>query len=142
MSLVYVDTGGWLALINGRERLHRAATETYTELLKSGARFATSSDVLDETITRLRYDVGLPAAISFRGAVEKAQARRSLRVMWIDVKVHQAAWALIERHRNVELSFTDATSAVIARELKVKKVLGFDGDFRSLGFELVPHTAG
>ena len=138
MSLVFVDTGAWIALLNSRERLHLRARETYASCSNQGVRLATSSDVLDETTTRLRYDVGLKAALAFRDAVESAQQKRLLRVLWVDANVHRQAWALLERHRDIELSFTDATSAAIARALKMKTVFGFDGDFRSLGFELIP----
>lgn len=138
MSLVFVDTGAWIALLNRGERLHSKARETYASFSGQGTRLATSSDVLDETTTRLRYDIGLKAALAFRDAVESAQQKRLLRVIWVDANIHRQAWALLERHRDVELSFTDATSSAIARELKSKTVFGFDGDFRSLGFELIP----
>lgn len=138
MSFVFVDTGAWIALLNARERLHSRARETYASFSMEGTRFVTSSDVLDETATRLRSDVGLKATLAFRDAVESAQQKRLLRVVWVDMNVHRQAWALLERHRDIELSFTDATSAAVARELKLKKIFGFDGDFRALGFDLTP----
>ncbi len=138
MSVVFVDTGAWVALVNAREKLHSKARDSYASLAAQGRQLATSSDVLDETTTRLRYDVGLKAALAFRDAVESAQKRRLLRVVWVDASVHRQAWSLLERHRDVELSFTDATSVAIARSLKLKTVFGFDGDFRALGFELLP----
>ena len=138
MSLVFVDTGAWIALLNASERLHPKARETYASFSIQGTRLATSSDVLDETTTRLRYDAGLKAALAFRDAVESAEKRRLLRVIWVDANVHRQAWSLLERHGDIALSFTDATSAAIARGLKVKTVFGFDRDFRALGFELIP----
>lgn len=138
MKLVYVDTGAWLALLNSREGVHSLARDAYESLADEGVRMITSSDVLDETTTRLRYDVGLKAALAFRGAVDAASRQHLLRVIWVDAAVHQRAWTVLVRNPDVELSFTDATSAAVARDLGVKTVFGFDGDFRALGFELIP----
>ena len=138
MSLVYVDSGAWIALINSTETLHRRAVSTYAALVDEGARLVTSGDVIDETATRLRYDAGLAAALAFRDAVAKAEKARLLRALPVDAGVQQKAFALWEKHPRVTLSLTDATSAVLARDLSIKTVFGFDGDFRALGFSLVP----
>lgn len=138
MRLVFVDSGAWIALLNGTERLHPRALAAYEDLLDEGSRLVTSSDVVDESATRLRYDAGLKAALAFRDAVARAESSRSLRVLPVDAAVQQKAFALWEKHPQLVLSLTDATSAVLARGLSIKTVFGFDGDFRSLGFTLVP----
>lgn len=138
MKPVFVDSGAWIALLNGREGLHATAVTTYSGLVGDGARLVTSSDVIDETATRLRYDAGLPAALDFRDAVTKAEKTRQLRVLPVDAAVQQKAFALWEKFPRVTLSLTDATSAVLARSLNIDTVFGFDRGFRALGFALVP----
>jgi predicted nucleic acid-binding protein len=138
VNLVFVDSGAWIALLNGSDGLHRRALAAYQALVDENARLVTSSDVLDEAATRLRYDAGLPAALAFRDAVAAAEKSRLLRVLPVDAGVQQKAFALWEKHPKVVLSLTDATSAVLARSLLIKTVFGFDSDFRSLGFTLVP----
>ena len=138
MKVVYVDSGAWIALLNGSERLHPRARAAYEALVEDGARLITSTDVLDESATRLRYDAGLKAGLAFRDAVARAEASRLLRVLPVDATLQQKGFALWEKHPQLVLSLTDATSAVLARGLSVKTVFGFDGDFRSLGFTLVP----
>jgi predicted nucleic acid-binding protein len=93
---------------------------------------------MDETATHLRYALGLPAALAFHRAVERAVAEGLLRLRWIDPRLEREAWELLERYRDVPLSLTDATSAAVARRAKVREVFGFDSDFRALGFDLQP----
>ena len=138
MTVVFVDTGAWIALLSGNDRHHERAFTYYEGLVSDGIRLLTTSDVVDETATRLRYDVGLTAAVAFRDMLEAAVTARRVRLAWVDAGVHREAWALLERHADVELSLTDATSAVVARRAKVSEVFGFDGDFRALGFDLRP----
>jgi hypothetical protein len=136
--IVFVDTGAWIALLNRNDRHHEQALRYYDEAAKTAVRLLTSSDVVDETVTRLRYDVGLPAALAFRTMLDDVVASRRARIAWVDEGVSREAWALLERFADVELSLTDATSAVVARRSNVSTVFGFDRDFRALGFDLKP----
>jgi predicted nucleic acid-binding protein len=138
VNLAFVDSGAWIALLNASERLHGAALTTYQRLHADGWRLVTSSDVIDESATRLRYDAGLKAALAFRDAVAHAEKARTLRVLPVDAAVQQRAFALWEKHPKLVLSLTDATSMVLARGLSVTTVFGFDSDFRALGFTLLP----
>jgi predicted nucleic acid-binding protein len=137
VNLVYVDTGAWIALLNGRERLHERAVAVYSSLADEGTRLITSTDVIDETATRLRYDISLAAALDFRDAVARAEKSRLLRVLQVDASTRNKAFALWEKYPKVTLSLTDATSAVLARGLSIKTVFGFDADFRAMGFTLL-----
>jgi len=138
VTVVFVDTGGWIALLNRDDQMHRRAREHYRRRVGEGARFLSTNYVVDETATRLRYDAGLPAALAFRGALDRSVSQRRLRVAWIDPRLEREAWWILERYADVALSLTDATSAVVARRAKVSEVFGFDADFRALGFDVQP----
>ncbi len=138
MTVVFADTGAWLALLSRNDRHHERALAFYEESVATGTRLLTTNYVVDETATRLRYDVDLSAALAFREMLDRATALRRVRTAWIDAGMEREAWALLERHADVKLSLTDATSAVVARKAKVGIVFGFDGDFRALGFDLRP----
>ncbi len=134
----FVDTGAWIALVNARDIKHAAAAACLEALNLEGARLLTSNYVVDESATRLRYDVGLPAALALRSRLDQAVERGFARVAWVDPRSEAEAWGLMESHPDLKLSLTDATSAVVCRRAKVETVFGFDGDFRALGFQLVP----
>ncbi|MGQ0679325.1 MAG: hypothetical protein ACT4OM_06700 [Actinomycetota bacterium] len=42
------------------------------------------------------------------------------------------------RYADLRLSYADCVGAAVCREANVASVLGLDGDFRVLGFELEP----
>ncbi len=138
MSGVFVDTGGWIALFRRDDPHHQAAAAFYGTVVDDAALLVTSNYVTDETATRLRYDVGLPAALGFRDATDAAVRARRLRLAWVDQAIEREAWETMERFADVGLSLTDATSAVLARRAKIERIFGFDGDFRGLGFDVQP----
>ena len=86
-SNIFVDTGGWYALIADADRYHRAAVEYYQAAVGGGALLLTSDYVLDETLTRLRYDFGHQVAITFWRLVSQAQDKGLLQVLHVDEEV-------------------------------------------------------
>ena len=47
-NIVFVDSSGWIALVNSRDSLHHQARRVYLEKLESGARLVTTTAVLLE----------------------------------------------------------------------------------------------
>jgi uncharacterized protein len=138
VSTVFVDTSGWIALLSRDDRLHDRALARYDELTTDGSRFLTNNYVVDETATRLRYGLGLTAALGFRQMALDAVSSRRLRIAWVDEKAEAEAWGILEQYRDVKLSLTDAVCAVTARAARVTEVFGCDSDFAALGFVVLP----
>jgi predicted nucleic acid-binding protein len=138
VSTVFVDTSGWIALLSHDDRLHGRALSRYDELTRDGSRLVTNNYVVDETATRLRYGLGLAAALDFRRMLLAAVATRRLRIAWIDERSEAEAWRLLEQYHDVKLSLTDAACAVTARAARVIEVFGCDSDFEALGFVVLP----
>ncbi len=59
-------------------------------------------------------------------------------IEWVEKGMAAEAWAIFEKFEDQTLSFTDCTSAALCRRLKIPRVLTLDGDFRILGFEVLP----
>ncbi|MGH2772090.1 MAG: type II toxin-antitoxin system VapC family toxin [Actinomycetota bacterium] len=140
MGLVFVDSGGWIALLKGNDRFHEQARHHYEGLVNAGARFLTTNYVVDETATRLIYDSGLESALAFRTALQQSVDARRLRLIWIQPRHESLGWDLLMAHPQIELSLTDAISAAVARLSGISEVFGFDSDFKTLGFEVKPET--
>ena len=138
MRIVYADTGAFIALLWRRDRAHERVRDHYRELRTAGDVLLTSNLVVSETATRLRFDAGLDVAIAFRELVDAAVAAGRLIVRHTDPEVDAKAWALMERHPDALLSFTDCVGAVTAAEGRAAAVFGLDRDFRVLGFTLEP----
>lgn len=136
-SAAFVDSGAWIALNLPADPLHERAARALTDL--GPARLVTSSDVFDESITRCRYEGGLRSAERLRRRIRGAVEVGRLEMVWADARIYDEAWTLIEQYADVKLSFTDATSAVIARRMKVDHIFGFDSDFQALGFHVIPN---
>jgi predicted nucleic acid-binding protein len=138
VRVVYVDTGAWIALLWRRDRAHRRMATHFLALREAGDLLVTSEPAIGETATRLRYDAGLSATLAFHGRLEQALAGGDLRIRDTDAELRRAAFAILERHGDLLLSYADAVGAAVAREVGAKSVLGLDHDFRILGFALEP----
>ncbi|MDH7486366.1 MAG: PIN domain-containing protein [Anaerolineae bacterium] len=138
MRHIFVDTSAWYALINDADANHRRAKSYYLSLIKRRTALVTSSDVLTESYTRLRYSVGHRFAVRFHGMMEMAQRQGILRVVWVDEDIASEAWDIFERYEDQFFSFQDCTSFVIARRLDIRDVFAFDEDFGVMGFRVWP----
>lgn len=138
MRSVLVETGAWLALLSADDQHAGDAADRYRELSAEGVRLVTTSYVVDETATRLRYDAGLDAAVAFRDMLAATVAQRRLRIAWIDAPLERQGWQILEQYRDVVRSLTDATTVAVARRSKLEEIFGFDDDFAALGLLVLP----
>jgi predicted nucleic acid-binding protein len=135
---VLVDTGAWIALLSRTDQHAAAATNRYRDLSGEGARLVTTNYIVDETATRLRYGAGLDAALAFRRMLDDSAQSLRLRIAWIDEAIEREAWRILEQYRDVNLSLTDATTAVTARRTRIGEIFGFDRDFEAFGLLVFP----
>jgi predicted nucleic acid-binding protein len=135
MKLLFVDTAGWMACADGSDPAHRKAVAIRDSWLEGGGCFVTSDYVADETLTLLRFRLGIQAAEAWWRQVDG-----SARVRWECVTPARAdkARGLFFRYRDKDFSFTDCTSFVLMRELKVREALTTDHHFVQAGFGIKP----
>ncbi len=135
MNGVFVDTAGWVACADSADPAHGPACTSRDAALSAGAMLVTTDYVMDETLTLLRMRLGLAAAETWW-----AQVEGSARLRWecIDVPRAEKARHHFFRHRDKTYSFTDCTSFVVMRELRLKQALTTDRHFRQMGFQVLP----
>ena len=68
--MIFVDTGAWIALLNRNDQHHQEAATVYKSLRQQRIRLLTINYVIDETITRLRYDISHSVAVMFLERIE------------------------------------------------------------------------
>lgn len=137
MRILYVDTGAWIALLWARDRAHRRVAD-HVRRIATDSLLVTSEPAIAETATRLRYDSGLEATLAFHRYVEAATQLGKLRIRETDAGLRRQAFALMEQHADLALSYADCIGAAVAKEVRASAVLGLDNDFRILGFTLEP----
>jgi predicted nucleic acid-binding protein len=124
-----------MACADGADPVHARALAARDEALAAGRLLVTTDYVVDETLTLLRMRLGLPAAEKWWTQVDGSSR---VRWHWIDAARAEKARALFFRHRDKEYSFTDCTSFVVMRELRLKDALTTDRHFRQAGFQTLP----
>ena len=135
MRAVFVDTAGWMACADGADPAHARARTARDAALAAGRLLVTTDYVVDETLTLLRMRLGLPAAEAWWSQIE---ASSRVRWQWVDAARAEKARAVFFRHRDKDYSFTDCTSFVVMRELRLKEALTTDRHFRQAGFQALP----
>ncbi len=138
-SEVFVDTGGFFAMLVPRDRMHHRTREFMAQAVHERRRFVTTDHVLDECATLLRtrgHDRFTPDLFE---SVEKSIA---IRIEWTTSERFQDTKAFFLRHADKAWSFTDCLSFVVMRELGLREALSTDKRFRQAGFTLLldsPH---
>ena len=69
--MIFVDTGAWIALSDKSDQHHKDAEIIYNLLKQKKKRFLTTDYVIDETVTRWRYDAGHQIAVNFLELIKK-----------------------------------------------------------------------
>ena len=138
MKTLFVDTAGWVACADSADPAHASCCAARDAALETGQTLVTTDFVVDETLTLLRFRLGLDAAERWW-----QQLDRSPRLRWerVDSDRFEKARHVFFRYRDKAFSFTDCTSFEVMRELKLTHVMTTDRHFRQMGFHLVPATA-
>ena len=135
MKALFVDTAGWMACADAADPAHRRARAARDAALEAGHLLVTTDHVVDETLTLIRVRLGIAAAEAWWAQVDGSSR---VRHETIDALRAEKARAVFFRHRDKDYSFTDCTSLVVMRELKLKEALTTDRHFRRMGFHVLP----
>jgi len=129
---LFVDTSAWFAFANRKDPNHADVRDT---LRRYPGRLVASNFIMDETISLCLYRLGHKAARAAGAVLLDPEIVDLVRITPGD---EQSAWTLFCNRGDHRFSFTDCTSFVLMRRLKLATALALDDDFRSEGFEVVP----
>ncbi len=139
---LFVDTGPFMARHNMRDRDHTSAVESFDKFRRGETQYRklyTSDYILDEAVTGCRRRTG-----SHKLAVELGTmifSSESVALLKVDAEVLAGSWELFKQRKEVPLSLTDCTSAVLARRHGIADIFTYDSDFRALGFVALSKVA-
>jgi len=140
MAGLFVDTWGWLALRDKGDARHQGAAAAFHAALKAD-RVVTTDFVLDETFTLLFRRLSAQRATESVEFLMAAVETGSVVLAAVSPFRFAEAVKLRLKYRDKpEISFTDFSSMVVMRELRVKEILTEDRHFAQvgLGFARVP----
>ncbi len=135
--MIFVDTGAWIALSDRKDQHHGDAVEIYTRLKRQKERLSTTDYLIDETVTRLRYDLSHSVAVKFLDFIERAEETDVLTVIRINETLSQEAKRLFRQYDSAKLSFTDCTSFAVCQMYKISEAFAFDQHFTMVGITLL-----
>lgn len=132
---LFLDTGPFIARYSKVDTHHADAVRSFENIGRGETPYRklyTSDYVLDEAITGCRQRTR-----SHKPSVELGSAilsSESIVLLKVDGDVLGEAWEFYKARSEVDLSFTDCTTAVLARRHGISHIFTYDADFRALGF--------
>lgn len=137
---VLIDTSAWISLFIRSEVTHSSVKSALEKYMKGGALLFTSDYILDETYTRLCYDQSPAALKKAIGYFKEMFSVGDVSMLRVDETIFKRAESVISKYAPLKLSFTDATSFVLFRDLQLDEMLSLDSDFRKLRLVVRPNA--
>jgi predicted nucleic acid-binding protein len=134
---IFVDTSGLYALVDRKDAHHPAARSVVERLVRAGRRLLATDYVVAETVNLANARSGARVAIRVLDLLEQSAG---IRIEWIGTARFDATKTFFRKHADHAYSFTDCTSFVVMRELKLTQALTSDRHFTQAGFEALLPT--
>jgi predicted nucleic acid-binding protein len=131
--VILVDSTIWNAVKRKRDKSHESAEKTL-EKITSGVhgRPVVTDYIVDEVLTWLNAHTNHQIAVETADFFFKGG---QVDVIIVDWAVLREAYEVFKRHDF--LSFTDSTTAAVAKARGIKNIATLDSDFLKLGFNVV-----
>lgn len=130
---VFLDTGFFLAFFIASEKYHSAAVKKYKQYRERRALFFSSAYILDELFTRLICDFGKNETLKIIRRLGESLENREISLLEVDGTVFKKATEALIKFLEHKISFTDATTFILCKELKLDEVFTLDSDFPKIG---------
>lgn len=130
--MVAVDSSAVIALHNPQDQFHDMARQFF----ENSNRYVwlVLNVTTHEVFTRVRYDDGLPEALSRYDFIR----REPFRLLKFGPDDEMSARHLLEKYGDQKISFHDALCAAVMIREGIFKIFSFDRDFWLFGFEVLP----
>ncbi len=129
---IFVDTGGWFALIWEKD-IHHGKTIKF--VAENRPILITTDYVMDETVTLLQSRVGHAYSLRFLDMLHKSP---NTRLIFLSEEHIAETIELFRGRPDKGWSFTDCSSFVLMKKQGIRTALAFDRHFQQAGFETIP----
>lgn len=134
IKTAFVDTSGWLAIVNKSDELHAQAIRSKRILTESKVKLTTTDFVVIEAANSLSR---LPLR---RLAIELVQfilESGEVVIERVSPHIFDAAWTLYRSRTDKEWSLTDCASFVVMKNNGIKDAFTGDHHFEQAGFNIL-----
>jgi predicted nucleic acid-binding protein len=129
--MVFGDTSAIVAYFDGNDQRHNESKRIFDKIVKERIKILVTDYIFDECITTILSRVGHYNALK---AGEFILSSGIIKFVWLDECLKLKAWEYFEKHSDKSYSFTDCTSFVVMKEMKVNHFFAFDDHFVKAGF--------
>lgn len=132
MTSIFIDTSAFIAFLRQDDPDHDPANRLLQYIKDTHYLAFTTDYILDETYTGLLTKEGYHLAMEFDKQFSKGlwQIERITEVRFLEAKK-----VFRKFNKDKQWSFTDCTSYVVMKELKIASVFTFDDHFKQMGFK-------
>lgn len=127
---VFIDSGGFLAVMDRDDPLHPAARDISARLESIRAQLYTSNYIVDETCTLVRARTSHSLAAQFLRSLKTS----GIIILRVTPAMEAEAERIFLRHADKDFSFTDCTSFALIEAKRLDAVLSFDRHFSQYRF--------
>lgn len=135
---VFLDTSGWIAILNADDRFHAQAAGRLEELGSARRPLVTTDWVIAELGNGLAR---VPARTRLHEAVEIFLGSASSRLIRVDEEIFRGALELYARVTDKTWGLVDCASFVVMRQAGILDALTTDRHFEQAGFRCLLPTA-
>jgi|SRR5438105_1091124 len=130
----FVDTSILYALVDKRDAHHAAARVAVEALLRSNRQLLTTNYIVTEAVNLANARGGAHVALRILELIDRSAG---MRLEWIGALRFEETKAYFRKHADRGYSFTDCSSFVLMRELKLTDALSTDRHFQQAGFRVL-----
>lgn len=128
---VFVDTSGLYALVDKNDGHHSTAREIVEKLVRAGRKLILTDYIIAETVNLAVARRGTHVGLRVLDLIEQSVG---IRIERVDASRFDATKAFFRKHADHHYSFTDCSSFVVMRELRLQEALTTDGHFPEAGY--------
>ena len=128
---VFLDTNGWLALLNASDMLHEPALALWGELVEQGATLVATDWVLAETGNGLART---PARRQLSRAVDLFRSSSRSRFLFVSSAYLEKALNLYDHREDKGWGLVDCASFAVMQDLGIAEAFTDDRHFQQAGF--------
>jgi predicted nucleic acid-binding protein len=131
MNRIFADSSAIIAYFCVSDENHQQAQAGVQKMRKENRFMVLTDYVFDECITGIMSRAGHAQAVLAGQFILESSV---ISLLWLDQETIYKAWEYFLNHDDKGYSFTDCTSFVLMKEMKLSHCLAFDRHFEQAGF--------